>query len=116
MTWPKAADVRVVAGLKQDFLKRHKKDRKRAKEAWDGLVARRGAIMRDVQLGEPIPRRLRPKGFKDYHTLYLIPELPHRFRAVYEVSSASPLDPILVTIVWLGDHDEYDSLFGFQTS
>ncbi len=116
MTWPKADDVRVLESLKQDFLKRHKKDRKRAQKAWDGLVARRDALMRDVQLGEPIPKRLRPKEFRDFHTLYLIPELPHRFRAVHEVSSASPLDPIMVTIVWIGDHDEYDALFGFQTS
>ncbi len=116
MTWPKADDVRVVQGLKDGLFKRHRKDRKRAQEAWAGLIARRDALMRDVQLGEPIPKRLRPKELKDFHTLYLIPELPHRFRAVYEVSSASPLDPILVTVVWMGDHDEYDALFGFQTS
>ncbi len=114
--WPTADDVRVVSGLQKDFFKRHKKDRKRAQEAWDGLVARRAALMRDVQLGEPVPNRLRPKEFKKFHTLYLIPELPHRFRAIYEVSSASPLEPILVTILWIGDHDDYDELFGYRTS
>jgi hypothetical protein len=114
--WPRAHDVRVIGGLKNDFLKRHRKDRKRALEAWDGLVARRQALMRDVQSGEPVPKRLRPKQFKTFHTLYLIPELPHRFRALYEVSSASPLAPIIVTIVWIGDHDEYDALFGYRTS
>ena len=116
MSWPRAEDVRVVEGLKQEFLKRHKKDKKRAQEAWDGLVARRRTLLQDVQFGEPVPQWLRPKQFKDFHTLYLIPELPHRLRAIYEVSSATPLDPIIVTIVWIGDHDEYDALFGFQTS
>jgi len=114
--WPRADDVRVVEGLKADLLKRHKKDRKRAREAWDGLVARRDALLHDVQLGEPIPKKLRPKPLHGFHTLYLIPELPHRFRAIYEVSSASPQEPIIVTIVWIGDHDEYDQLFGYQTS
>lgn len=114
--WPAADEVRVLGGLKKDFFKRHKKGRKRAQEAWDGLVARRGMLMRDVQQGEPVPKRLQPREFEDFHTLYLIPELPHRFRALYEVSSASPLDPIVVTIVWIGDHGEYDGLFGYRTS
>jgi hypothetical protein len=114
--WPEAGDVRVLAGVKSEFFKRHKKDMKRAHEAWDGLVARRAALMRDVQMGEPVPRRLRPKEFQDYHTVYLIPELPHRFRALYEVSSASPLEPIVVTVIWIGDHTEYDDLFGYRTS
>ncbi len=114
--WPRADDVRVLSGLKDEFFKRHKKDRVRAQEAWDGLVVRRELLLADVQFGEPVPKRLRPKAFKDFHTLYLIPELPHRFRALYEVSSASPLDPIVVTVIWIGDHDEYDTLFGYQTS
>ena len=110
--WPRADDVRVLSGLKNTFLKRHRKDRKRAQEAWDGFVSRRQALMRDVQSGEPVPKRLRPKKFQVFHTLYLVPDLPHRFRALYEVSSESPLNPIIVTIVWIGDHDEYDALFG----
>lgn len=114
--WPRADDVRVIGGLKKEFFKRHKKNTKRAQEAWDGLVTRRPALLRDVQLGEPIPKRLRPKEFNAFHTLYLIPELPHRYRAIYEVSSASPLEPIIVTIVWIGSHDEYDALFGYSTS
>jgi hypothetical protein len=114
--WPRASDVRVLDGLKKEFFKRHRKGRKRAQEAWDGLVARRETLLKDVQTGEPVPKRLRPKQFRDFHTLYLIPELPHRFRALYEVSSASPLDPIVVTIVWIGDHDEYDELFGYRAS
>ena len=114
--WPRADDVRVLVGLKDDFFKRHKKDRKRAQDAWDGLVARRTALQRDVQLGEPVPAHLRPKQFKSFHTLYLVPELPHRFRALYEVSSTSPLDPIIVTVVWIGDHNEYAPLFGYRTS
>lgn len=114
--WPRADDVRVIEGLKDDFFKRHKKDLKRAQEAWDGLVARRGALLRDVQLGEPIQKKRRPKNLRDYHTLFLVPELPHRFRAIYEVSSASPQKPIIVTVVWIGDHAEYDKLFGYRTS
>lgn len=114
--WPRADDVRVVEGLKHSLLKRHRKNRKQAEDAWVGLVSRRDALLADVQLGEPIPQRLRPKAFADFNTLYLIPELPHRFRAIYEVSSASPLDPMVVTIVWIGSHSEYDELFGYQTS
>lgn len=114
--WPRADEVRVLQGLKSEFFKRHKKNRKSAGEAWDGLVARRRALMRDVQMGEPVPQKMRPKQFREYHTLYLIPELPHRFRALYEVSSASPVDPIVITIVWIGDHAEYDRLFGYKTS
>lgn len=114
--WPRADDVVVLEGLKDDLFKRHRKNLKRSQDAWAGLVARREALLRDVQVGEPVPKRLRPKEFKQFHTLYLIPELPHRFRALYEVSSATPVDPIVVTIVWIGDHAEYDALFGYQTS
>lgn len=114
--WPRADGVCVIEGLKAEFFKRHKKDRKRAEDAWAGSVARREGLLADVQSGEPIPQRLRPPALAGYHTLYLIPELPHRFRALYEVSSASPLDPIVVTIVWIGSHDEYDTLFGYRTS
>lgn len=113
---PRADDVRVIEGLKDDSFNRHKKDGKRAQEAWAGLVARRDALLRDVQLGEPIQTKRRPKQLRDYHTLYLVPELPHRFGAIYEVSSASPQDPIIVTVVWIGDHAEYDELFGYRTS
>lgn len=112
----RADEIRVIQGRKGDFFKRHKKDRKRAQEAWDGLVARREALLRDVQLGAPIQKKRRPKEFRNYHTLYLVPELPHRFRAIYEVSSASPQDPIIVTVVWIGDHAEYDGRFGHRTS
>ncbi|MGQ0535673.1 MAG: hypothetical protein ACT4PT_06355 [Methanobacteriota archaeon] len=114
--WPRADDVRVAEGFREDFFKRHKKDQRRAKEAWGGLVARRDALLRDVQMGEPIPKNLRPRAFRAFNTLYLIPALPHRFRAVYEVSSASPQAPVILTIVWIGDHAEYDELFGCRTS
>ena len=114
--WPRAAEVRVVAGLKESLFKRHRKNKKQAEDAWAGLVGRREKMLKDVQHGEPIPKHLRPKPLKEFNTLYLIPELPHRFRAIYEVSSASPFDPIIVTIIWIGDHSEYDVLFGYSTS
>jgi hypothetical protein len=82
---PGAADVRVLAGLKDRFLRKHRQS-KAAMNAWAGLVAKRQVLLDDAQWGEPIPKRLRPPELRNFGSLYLIPELPHRFRAIYELA------------------------------
>jgi hypothetical protein len=111
----RADAVVTVEGLKENFFKRHGKDLKRAREAWDGLVTRRERLAQDTGTGEPIPRNRWPKTFRDLPNLYLIPELAHRFRARYTVIR-HPTDGVLVRIEWIGDHQEYDDLFGYKTS
>lgn len=113
---PTRADgVVTLEGLKEDFFKRHRKDGKRAREAWRGLVARRARLMEDTGTGEPIPRSRWPRPFRDLPNLYLVPELPHRFRVLYTVIR-HPREGVLVRIEWVGDHREYDELFGYRTS
>lgn len=111
----KADAVLVSAELKADFFKRHRKDRKRADDAWAGLVARRGSLAADTTHGEPIRRHLWPRRFQALPNLHLIPELPHRFRALYTVVR-HPTQGVLVRIEWMGDHREYDALFGYKSS
>lgn len=65
--------------------------------------------------GEPIPRNLVPRSMRDLSHLYVVPELPHRFRAVYSLVRR-PDHATIVIVEWIGDHDEYDALFGYQTS
>lgn len=116
MTPPQRADeVRMVAGLRERFFQQHSKDPARAKAAWQGLVARRPMLLADAGWGEPIPRSRIPPRMRDLPNLYLVPELPHRFRALYSVLRR-PGTPIVVVIEWIGDHKEYDKLFGYSTS
>lgn len=116
MTPPQRADeVRAVSGLRETFFRRYAKDRARAQDAWEGLVGRTKFLLADAGWGEPVPRSRIPKRFCDLPNLYLIPELPHRFRALYSVLRR-PGTPIHVVVEWIGDHKEYDTLFGYHTS
>lgn len=116
MTPPQRADeVRAIEGLKEAFFHRHGKDQTRAREAWEGLLARKPFLLADPGWGEPVPRSRIPRVFRGLPNLYLIPELPHRFRALYSVLRR-PGTPIVVVIEWVGDHKEYDRLFGYHTS
>lgn len=111
---PTRADAVVVAeDLKEDFFKRHRKDRKRAEEAWAGLVARRSNLEADTTYGEPVSRRQWPRRFRGLPNLWLIPELPHRFRALYTVVR-HPERGVLLRVEWIGDHAEYDALFRYR--
>lgn len=112
---PSADVVAVLEGAKEDFFKRHAKDRKRANDAWQALVAKAPVLTIDTQVGLRIPRERWPDGFEGHANLFLIPELPHRFRAVYTVFR-DPVDGIVVRVEWVGDHREYDKKFGYGTS
>jgi hypothetical protein len=107
-----ADDVRVVAGLREEFLRRHRKDIARAMSAWDALVARGRFLLEDSTWGQPVPRRRIPRRFRHLPNLYLIPELPHRFRALYSVLRR-PGTPVVCVVEWIGDDSEYDELFGY---
>ena len=111
----RAEDVRAVEGLKERFFRAHSKDLPRAKDAWDGLLARQEFLLADPAWGEPVPKSRIPKPLRHLPNLYLIPELPHRFRALYTVLFRSGT-PIIIVIEWIGDHKEYDKLFGYSTS
>lgn len=116
MTPPIPADaVHVTAGAEDAFRRRHRKDAKRADDVWKSLVAKRDALLADVAFG-PIfhPPRL-PAEFRGLPSLRVIKGLPHGFRAVYSVFQAGELG-VMVRIEWIGDHDEYDALFGYSTS
>ncbi|MEK6976718.1 MAG: hypothetical protein AABY18_10315 [Candidatus Thermoplasmatota archaeon] len=56
-----------------------------------------------------------PASLRHLHPLRVIKGLPHGFRAVYVVQH-DPQDGIVVSIEWVGDHGEYDRLFGYATS
>lgn len=109
-----ACKVAVLEGAKADFLKRHRKDTSRADDAWKALVALGGALAKDSTLGDAIQRERWPKAFKGLPNLYRL-ELPHAFRAIYTVIFI-PGTGHLARIEWLGDHKEYDRLFGYSTS
>lgn len=42
-------------------------------------------------------------------------DLPHAFRALYSVLTR-PGGGFRVVVDWIGDHKEYDRLFGYKTS
>lgn len=110
-----ADDIVVLEEAEKDFFKRHKKDRKRAQDAWKGLVNRRQTLLLDPEFGARIEHDRWPRQFRDHTNLFLIEELPHRFRAVYTIIR-HPIEGVLVQIEWIGDHGEYDELFGYSTS
>jgi hypothetical protein len=111
---PNPASVEVLDGLKEQFFKRHHRDASRARDAWAGLVRLGAGLERDPFSGTQIPKRLFPKAFRDYDNLWKL-DLPHAFRALYTVLTR-PGKEIRVTVDWIGDHKEYDKLFGYSTS
>ena len=111
---PTRAQARVLEGAKQDFFKRHKKDRTRADRAWSELVEKGRFLEQDTTLGDPIERRKWPSRFRDRPNLYRL-SLPNGFRAIYTVLFIQG-EGHIVRIDWVGDHKEYDRLFGYSTS
>lgn len=106
-------EVCVLDGLQADFEHRHRKDH-RATEVWQALVARRAHLEADPFSGDAIPHSLWPRQYREFPTLFRL-ALPHGFRALY-TATHEPGRRHLVVIEWLGDHKEYDRLFGYSTS
>lgn len=102
--------VEVIQGLREDLLERHNKDRVRATQAWEALVERAPNLKRDPFFGTQIPKDRFPQRFEAYDNLWKL-DLPHAFRAVYTVLGR-PTGGIRVAIEWIGDHGEYERLFG----
>lgn len=62
---PTPAVVQAVDGIKEDFLKRHRKNRHRAREVWADLVEKKPFLEQDTGLGDAIPRMGgRPQGVR----------------------------------------------------
>lgn len=116
MTPPIPAHVVAVAvGVEDDFRKRHGKNGARASAAWAGLVAKRSALQADIDFGPWFKPPKVPRFLKDLGALHVPKGLPHGFRAVYSVFK-DPVDGLVVQIEWVGDHQEYDTLFGYATT
>jgi hypothetical protein len=107
--------VEALEGLKQDFLKRHRKDAHRANQAWESLASKASDLAVDTGLGEAIPRDRWPRRFRDHPNLSRL-ELVHAHRALYSVYYDAAIDQHKVVIEWIGNHKEYDALFGYSTS
>ena len=118
MTPPQRTPADLVAmqqGCKEDFFRRHRKDRPRAEDAWASLVAKSGSLKADTSFGPVFQPPTVPAFLRHLHPLRVIKVLPHGFRAVYVVQH-DPQDGIVVSIEWVGDHGEYDALFGYATT
>ncbi|MBI2077411.1 MAG: hypothetical protein HYT80_03435 [Euryarchaeota archaeon] len=108
------AAVEVLEGLKESFFKGHRREGQKAHEVWRGLVRLGAALAKDPFSGIHIEKRLFPRRFRQYDNLWKL-NLPHSFRAIYTVLGR-PGSGIRVAIEWIGDHKEYDVLFGYATS
>lgn len=106
--------VLVIEGLQAAFQKRHRRDKGRADKAWKALVAYGPRLAVDAFAGVHIRRRQFPGPFREHDNLWKI-DLPNGFRALYTVLGR-PGHGVVVSIEWLGDHKEYDELFGYSTS
>jgi hypothetical protein len=117
MSPPVTPADRVLAqdGLREAFFRRHAKDKRRADDAWAALIGMVPWLLENPLGGEPVRAQQRPARFRGLPNLHLIPELPHRFRALYSFYE-HPEHGRLVSIEWVGDHKEYDELFGYRTS
>lgn len=72
------------------------------------------ALLADPFWGDRIRRNLWPKQFRELPNLFRF-ELPDAHRGVYSVLTY-PGNEREVRIVWLGNHKQYDRLFGYSTS
>lgn len=110
---PTPADfVAGQEGVKENFFARHKKDVARAKDVWASLVAKGPLMLADSAFGPVLLPPQTPAFLRHLHVLRVIKGLPHAFRAVYVVEH-HPTYGILVSIEWVGDHADYDRLFGY---
>lgn len=110
-----ARRVRVTVQAKDAFFRRHRKDAVRAREAWASLVDKQDALLSDIDFGPWFKPPKLPAFLRDVGALHVVKGLPHGFRAVYAVIK-DPKDGLVVQVEWLGDHKEYDALFGYATS
>lgn len=108
---PDVDAVEVAVGFREDFLRRHRSDRRRAEDAWAALVRMAPRLRGDPCFGTQIAKRLFPRVFRDYDNLWKL-DLPHGCRAVYTVIGRSG-GGVRVAVEWMGDHREYDRLFGY---
>ena len=111
---PTNVQVRALEGVKVDFLRRHRKDSARAETAWAGLLAKAARLAADPTLGDAIPRDRWPKTMRQLPNLFRL-ELPGGFRALYTIIYVQG-EGHIARIDWIGDHKEYDRLFGYSTS
>lgn len=111
---PTRAVARVLEGAKDDFFKRHRKARSTALRVWADLVGKGPSLEGDTTFGDSIQRRLWPRQFRDRPNLYRL-ELIGGFRALYTVLFV-PGQGHIVRVDWIGDHKEYDRLFGYATT
>jgi hypothetical protein len=72
------------------------------------------ALLKDPFFGDRIRRELWPKRFRELPNLFRF-ELPDAHRGVYSVLT-HPGREREIRIVWLGNHKQYDRLFGYSTS
>jgi hypothetical protein len=116
MSPPVAADeVRISIAAEEDFLHRHRKDGTRARNAMASLEGKRDALLADTAFGPVFQPPKVPSFLREFPVLRVIKGLPHGFRAVYSVIR-DPAVGLVVQIEWLGDHSEYDRLFGYKAS
>lgn len=71
-------------------------------------------LLADPFWGDRIRRELWPKKFKDLPNLFRF-ELPEAHRGIYSILTY-PGQEREIRIVWLGNHKQYDRLFGYSTS
>jgi len=106
--------VEVVEGLIEAFLKLRRKDRQRANEVWASLVSKAPALAKNTSLGEAIPRDRWPRRFRELTNLSRF-ELAHAHRALYTVYYEPVTDQHKVVVEWIGNHKDYDQLFGYAS-
>lgn len=107
--------VAVQVGVKEDFFRRHRKAAGRAEAVWSSLVGKARFLKADTSFGPVFQPPKVPPFLRHLHPLRVIKGLPHAFRAVYVVGH-DPADGVVVSVEWVGDHEEYDRLFGYGTS
>lgn len=106
--------VLVAERLREEFFRKHRKDAARAKQAWKQLVAWVPTLETNPFRGDQTAKKLLPESFRGYENLWRL-ELPNGFRALYSVLGQASGD-VIVAVDWIGDHKEYDELFGYSTS
>ena len=72
------------------------------------------ALVKDPFWGDKIRKELWPKPYRNLPNLFRF-ELPDAHRGVYSVLTYPGCERE-IRIVWLGNHKQYDRLFGYATS
>jgi hypothetical protein len=91
-------------------------DSKKEKSIFDAFKQKVELIKKDTHYGQQIPKKLFPRQYKKQYEITNLwrVELPSFWRMLYTITSDDSKIEIVVLIIDILDHQQYDKIFGYK--